>query len=604
MKEAIQNHFQDNYRTFYEKYLQGIKEIGGDEYKARCPFPAHEDKNPSLTFNNQNGGYYCHGCGKKGGLFHFYGKMNSLDTRNDFGKILLGIADDFGIPWQEKKSRVAKTYDYVDPMGELLFQVCRMEPKDFRQRRPDGNGKWIWNLKGIQPVLYRLPAIMSASEIIIVEGEKDADAVASLGFCSTTCPMGAKKWKDHYSEALKGKHVVLIPDNDNEGREHMARVGASLNGIAASLKFIELPDLPSKGDVSDWIAKIGDKETAAERLAVMIEKSGPYKPPKQASIEDAILDDTEFHSVELPEKRSILEPWLKEQSIALIPGWRGVGKTWFAMGLVDAITRGDPFGPWGVVESVPCLYLEGEMPAQDIRERFYGLGNRPKRESRLYIYSDAYANHLGLPRANLLSEKWRTKMKSILTTRGIKLWVIDNIASLAGGMDENLKRDWDPVNAWLLELRFAGIATIMLHHTNKEGGQRGTSAREDNIDTTILLKHPHDYTPEDGARFIAGFKKARVRTANLPLIADTQFQLTEDQNGQLVWSWGNVRRQTKAEVLQMLDEGHAQKDIAELLGIHKGTVSKIRKTAINEGLITPDNKLKQSGFNEVFGDDD
>jgi hypothetical protein len=537
-------------------------------------------------------------------LFHFYGKINGLDTRHDFGKILRGIANDFDIPWRNKKSRIVKMYDYVDVQGNLLFQVCRMDPKDFRQRQPNGKGGWMWNLKGIDLVLYRLPEVLQAQEVIIVEGEKDTETLSDLGLAASTCPMGAKKWKDSYSEVLRGKDVVLIPDNDSEGREHMARVGASLRNVVASLKWIDLPDLPSKGDVSDWVAKVGDKETATERLALMIEKAGPYEPPKQASIEDAILADTEFHSVELPEKRSILEPWLKEQSIALIPGWRGVGKTWFAMGLVEAITRGDPFGPWRVIESVPCLYLEGEMPAQDIRERFQGLGNSSKRESPLYVYSDAYANHLGLPRANLLSEKWRTKMKSILTTKGVKLWVIDNIASLAGGMDENLKKDWDPVNAWLLDLRFKGIATVLLHHTNKEGGQRGTSAREDNIDTTILLKHPHDYTPEDGARFIANFKKARVRTADLPLIADTQFHLTEDQNGQLVWNWGYVRRQTKAEVLRMLDEGHSQKDVAEVLGIHKGTVSKIRKTAINGGLITPDNKLKQSGFNTVFGEDD
>jgi hypothetical protein len=604
MKRTIQNYFQDSYLTFYEKYLQGIKKIGGDEYKARCPFPAHEDKNPSLTFNDRNGGYYCHGCGKKGGLFHFYGKINGLDTRNDFGKILRDIANDFDIPWQERKSRVVKAYDYVDLQGNLLFQVCRMDPKDFRQRQPNGKGGWIWNLKGIQPVMYRLPALQSAHEVLIVEGEKDCDTLAELGFIATTCPMGAKKWREHYNESLKGKDVVLIPDNDNEGREHMGQVGASLRDVVASLKWIDLPDLPSKGDVSDWVAKIGNKETATERLAVMIENAGPYEPPKQASIEDAILDDTEFHSVELPEKRSILEPWLKEQSIALIPGWRGVGKTWFAMGLLDAITRGDPFGPWRIVESVPCLYLEGEMPAQDIRERFYGLGNRSKRESPLYVYSDAYANHLGLPRANLRSEKWRTKIKSILITRGVKLWVIDNIASLAGGMDENLKKDWDPVNAWLLELRFAGIATIMLRHTNKEGGQRGTSAREDNIDTTVLLKHPPDYTPEDGARFVANFKKARVRTADLPLIADTQFQLTEDQNGQLAWTWGNVRKETKIEVLRMVNEGYKQTEIGDLLGITRGRVSQINKSAIRDGFLSAKGKLTQSGLRYVHGDQD
>jgi DNA primase len=114
-----------------------------------------------------------------------------------------------------------------------------MEPKDFRQRRPDGNGKWIWNLKGIQPVLYGLTNLQSAHEVLIVEGEKDCDTLAELGFIATTCPMGAKKWREHYNESLIGKQVVLIPDNDNEGRQHMAQVGAAIKDVVASLKWLD-----------------------------------------------------------------------------------------------------------------------------------------------------------------------------------------------------------------------------------------------------------------------------------------------------------------------------------------------------------------------------
>jgi len=395
MKKTIDDHFRGSYRTFYEKYLPQVKAAGGDEYKAVCPF--HDDTDPSFNFNDKKGTYYCQGCNRKGHIAHFYAKLHGLDTKRDFPKILKGIASDFGIPWQETKSKIVKTYDYLDLSGELLFQVCRMEPKDFRQRRPKGNGKWEWNLKGIQPVLYRLPEVITHNEIIIVEGEKDADAVSSLGFCSTTCPMGAKKWKDHYSEALKDKHVVLIPDNDIEGREHMAQVGASLNSVAASLKLIELPDLPSKGDFTDWLKKIGDKETAAERLAVMIEGAEIYEPPKQASIEDAILEAGTLVKIEIQEKLTILSPWLTEQSISLISGWRGVGKTFLCMGLCEAITRGESFGPWECKTSVPCLYVEAEMPFPDVRDRIWGLNLGQNRKYPLYVYSDAYPQNLAFP---------------------------------------------------------------------------------------------------------------------------------------------------------------------------------------------------------------
>ena len=200
MKQAIIDRFTGDFLTFYQRYLPDLKK-NGKGHVALCPF--HNDTDPSLSINPETGQYFCHGCGKKGDLFHFYGKINDLDTRRDFGKILSGIASDFGIQGAEKpKARMIKAYDYTDEQGNLLYQVCRMEPKDFRQRRPDGQGRWIWNLKGIDTVLYRLPKLKTAQQVVIVEGEKDADNTHSLGFTATTSPMGAKKWKPEYSECL------------------------------------------------------------------------------------------------------------------------------------------------------------------------------------------------------------------------------------------------------------------------------------------------------------------------------------------------------------------------------------------------------------------
>jgi len=594
LKETIQNYFKGNYRTFYEKYLPDVKKAGGDEYKARCPFPGHEDRNASFNFSNKTGQYYCHGCNKKGDAIHFYAKINSLDTKRDFRKILKCMANDFGIPWKEEKHHIVKTYNYNDAEGLLLYQVVRMEPKDFRQRRPGNNGNWIWNLKGIEPVLYQLPKVLTANEVLIVEGEKDSDALANLGLIATTCPMGAKKWRPEYNEPLKGKDIVLIPDNDLEGKEHMAQIAISLNGKANSLKLIELPDLPSKGDVSDFIGKFDDKAEAAEKLSIMIEGAGPYEPPKKATIEDVILQAKDFTALEIPAKKKLLNPWLTEQSITLISGWRGTGKTWLALSILDAVSKGVSFGPWEVEANVPCLLLDGEMPQQDIDDRIKELGI-----DSVYIYSDAYSNSLGLPRANLLSETWRTDMKRILTTRDIKLWVIDNLASLAPGIDENSKKDWDPINAWLLDLRFVGIATIMLHHTNKEGGQRGTSAREDNLDNSIMLKEPIDYTPEDGCKFVMRFAKNRIRTQDLGLITDTQFQLRQDESGQLIWTWGGVKSENKKEILRLTDEGMKGNDIASAIGMTRQYVSKVQIQAKKDGLLSSNGKLSPTGFNLI-----
>jgi uncharacterized protein YerC len=598
MKKAIITRFEGNYKTFFDKYLPEIKKLGGDEYQAACPFPNHEDANPSFNFSNQTGRYYCHGCGKKGDIFHFHGKINGLDTRRDFGKILRGITSDFGIQVEQQKARIINTYDYVDQVGKLLFQVCRMEPKSFRQRRPNGKGGWIWNLNGVDSVLYRLPEIIKAGEILICEGEKDADILNDLGFTATTNPMGAKKWQHQYTDALKGKYIILIPDNDTEGREHMTRVGAALKGVAAGLKWIDLPGLPSKGDVSDFIATFRDTAEATESLSVLIDQAPIYEPPKTATIEDIILQADQFYSLDYPERQELIFPWLKEDSINLVSGWRGCGKTWFAMGILDAVTTGKGFGPWEPNKRVPCLFLDGEMAVQDDKERIEALQLNSDRENPLYIYCDGYANQCGLPRANLLNENWRQTIKRFLLTRKVKLWVVDNLASLASGLDENSKRDWDPINQWLLELRFAGISTIMLHHVNKEGGQRGTSAREDNLDISITLKNPHDYTPEDGARFIVHFAKARVQTKYLNLISDTEFKL-QSIDGVQVWTHEGVKASNEREVIRMLDDGMTYRDIAKDLNISVGVITKIKKRAIENGYLTEKGKLTQTGFTHI-----
>jgi hypothetical protein len=594
MKQQILDRFNGNYSTFYGKYLQRIKKNSGDEHIALCPF--HDDTKPSFSFNSKTGQYYCHGCKTKGDIFTFYGKKHRIN--GNFPAILQGIANEFGIEnnLSNTKGRIVATYNYTDEGGKLLFQKVRYEPKGFAQRRPDGNNKWIYNLKDIVNVPYNLPRILNAEEVCLAEGEKDCDILNKLGFVATTNPGGAGKWFNQFNQYFKNKHVVIFPDNDEVGMNHAQNVAQSLSDAATSIKIIDLPDLKKKEDVFDFITKIGDEDVAKERLALMIENAEPYQPTKKCSFEDAILPVKEFQKLKLPEKEKLLDPWLNLNMIALIVGWRGVGKTWFAMGLIDSVTRGINFGPWKTVKSVPCLYLEAEMPAQDIQIRLNSLNPDSERISPLYVYSDAYANLQGQRKANLLDEEWRNSVKKYLTTRGIKLWVIDNLASITPGIDENVKKDWDQINKWLLELRFYGISTVLLHHANKAGEQRGTSAREDNIDISIMLKKPHNYLPEEGARFLAKFEKQRIPTADLPKIADTQFHLTQDEKGQLVWTFGDFKKETKKEVLIHLDEGMKQNEVAELLGISNGRVSQIRKWGIKENYMTETNKLTQEGF--------
>lgn len=312
-------------------------------------------------------------------------------------------------------------------------------------------------------------------------------------------------------------------------------------------------------------------------------------------INKTIFNIPDFLKKKFAPKKTILHPWVKEYQIIMIYGPRGVGKSMFVISLLVSIVSGNCFGPWETINPVNCLYLDGEMVQQDTAERFASLVNGNLIKEKLFIYSDSYANSLGIPGANLLDGEWRKAMKEMLLEKDIKIWVADNIASLAPGIDENSKQDWDPINKWFLDLRFAGITTIFLHHTNKEGGQRGTSGREYNIDVSILLDRPKNYVPEDGARFIARFEKARIPHQDLPLIADTEFCLEAEGDRSYIWTFGAVKKQNKVQVIKMLGEGISAKDIAEELGITQGRVSQLKREAVIDGLVTDTGKLTQTG---------
>ena len=230
----------------FEAIVQNLERVRGPDqrgwYTAICVF--HNDqKHPNLRVNTR--GFACMACGAKGSLRILAAKLG------------------LGSEPTRLEDRIILEYDYRDASGALLFQVVKLYPKDFRQRRPDGSGGWIWDLKGIKPVLYRLPELLVAESeetVFVVEGEKDADRLAAEGLVATTSPMGAGKWKPEYAEYLRDRRVVVIPDNDEPGRQHAASIERSLTGVASAWRCLELPGLGEKGDVSDWLDAGGTVE--------------------------------------------------------------------------------------------------------------------------------------------------------------------------------------------------------------------------------------------------------------------------------------------------------------------------------------------------------
>ena len=190
--------------------LDGVKR-DGNGWTALCP--GHEDRTPSLSVTEKRDGRTLLNC--------FAGCAQEAVVT------ALGItmADLFPEKSHTKApSKITATYDYVDEDGNLLFQVVRHDPKGFKQRRPKAQGGWIWDLKGVQRVLYRLPEVQEAialeKTVHVVEGEKDADLLASMGLAATTSPGGAGKWKPEFTEALAiaGRRPTLTLQDGNTRR--------------------------------------------------------------------------------------------------------------------------------------------------------------------------------------------------------------------------------------------------------------------------------------------------------------------------------------------------------------------------------------------------
>lgn len=192
-------------------------------------------------------------------------------------------------PAARREREIVAAYDYRDAGGKLVFQVVRFAPKDFRQRRPDGKGGWIWKVRGVEALLYRLSELLAALErsetVFIVEGEKDADNLAALGLAATCNAGGAGKWTEaHAKHFPPGARVVILSDNDTPGRKHAEQVARTLAARGCRVKVVDLPGLPPKGDVSDWLAAGGTRD----KLLALAEAAPEWAPDAG---EEARTDD-------------------------------------------------------------------------------------------------------------------------------------------------------------------------------------------------------------------------------------------------------------------------------------------------------------------------
>jgi len=257
------------------------KQLGGEVsgLQVLCPGPGHEPQDRSLSVKPAlNGG---------GFIVHSFAGDDPVVCKDHVRK-LLGLEPFKPNGYAEPPRK--RHFDYCGPDGALLYQVEREDlpdgSKKIRQRRPDGNGGWLWNLAGVTPVPYRLPDLLEAlahgRTIVIVEGEAKADLLWSWNIPATCNSGGAAKWKGHHSAYLRGADVVVFPDNDPPGRLHLDAVATSLEEAGAAIRVLDLPGLGPKGDVIDW-ARAGG---TVEQLHALIEREArKWEPPSDPGAE-------------------------------------------------------------------------------------------------------------------------------------------------------------------------------------------------------------------------------------------------------------------------------------------------------------------------------
>ncbi|MCW8470648.1 AAA family ATPase [Fluoribacter gormanii] len=274
----------------------------------------------------------------------------------------------------------------------------------------------------------------------------------------------------------------------------------------------------------------------------------------------------ELLSMELPPREYLLEPWLPKSGLCMVYAKRGVGKTFFALEVAMAVAYGKQFLSFKAPKSASVLYIDGEMPANSMQERLRNIKKRMPNTGDYIEPRFITPDLLDVSTPDLSTYHGQNSIAPLLEQAD--LIIVDNISTLSAGK-ENEAESWIPLQTWALRLRKQGKSVLFIHHAGKNGAQRGTSKREDTLDTVIALKHAADYEPSMGACFELHFEKTRGIMGDCvrPLLC----QLTDEG-----WTSQTLQFETSHDrVMELFCKGIRQIDIVKETGLSKSQVSKI-----------------------------
>ena len=442
----------------------------------------------------------------------------------------------------EPKRSIERVFPYVNEAGETVFEVVRFlltypdgtTGKTYGQRRPalpsdppaKVKGGYVWSVSGDHVVPYRLPELLEdirqGMTIFFAEGEKVVDRLRAEGIPATCNPMGAGKWWPQLTPWFEGADVVILPDNDPQatksdgslrfhadgrpvyvGKDHADLVGSHLQGVARSVRVLDLPVPQDGSDAFDWFDEGGTAEALFDLVDTnafdwippetpFLEGEAPGEPEPAAPVFQNYFGGITWRDLDLPARE---HQWLVKNivtlgEVAMMAGASGSGKTFEALNLAMSVARGVPY--WGNrVLPGGVIYQAGEGgDGVKMRLRAYRKhhGLTPEDDFPLVLMPRPIDLFASDDQTNLYIAECRYWASTFSVP--LRLNVIDTLSSATPGADENSSKDIGPVLARCARIsRETGATTLLVHHLNAGGTKvRGHSSIRANVDSVILVE--------------------------------------------------------------------------------------------------------------------
>ena len=299
----------------------------------------------------------------------------------------------------------------------------------------------------------------------------------------------------------------------------------------------------------------------------------------------------DFLNLDIPPREMLLKPILPERSLAMLYAPRGVGKSWLSFSIGLAVAGGASLLRWSAPRQRNVLYIDGEMPLVSLQERLkaisFGLVGEIPNDGFPILAADQIEYGI-----NLCSEEGQRSLEPLLDD--VDLLILDNLSTLCTTGSESASDAWVPMQNWLLKLRRQGIAVLLVHHAGTNGRQRGTSRREDALDTVIALRRPENYAPEQGARFEVHFEKLRNRVDSAGAIP-FEANVTADGEEGIRWSSCDLTPPILKRATELFADGLTVREVAAILRVSKSEAGRLRLRALEKGLLAPEHDPELDG---------